>query len=37
MVEVLDIETQFDNQFTRQFGFPKERLRPRCWGCCRRT
>ena len=27
MVEVLDldIETQFDNQFTRQFGFPKER------------
>ena len=25
MVEVVDIETQFDNQFTRQFGFPKER------------
>ena len=25
MVQVLDIETQFDNTFTRQFGFPKER------------
>jgi PPOX class probable FMN-dependent enzyme len=25
MVQVTDIETQFDNQFTRQFGFPKER------------
>ncbi len=25
MVQVLDIETSFDNSFTRQFGFPKER------------
>ena len=25
MVEALDIETQFDNRFTRSFGFPKER------------
>ena len=25
MVQTLDVETTFDNQFTRQFGFPKER------------
>ena len=25
MVEALDIETKFDNRFTRSFGFPKER------------
>ncbi len=25
MVQVVDIETRFDNRFTRQFGFPKER------------
>ncbi len=25
MVQVLDIETKFENRFTREFGFPKER------------
>ena len=25
MVDVIDIETAFDNRFTREFGFPKER------------
>lgn len=25
MVEIVDIEREFDNRFTRQFGFPKER------------
>jgi PPOX class probable FMN-dependent enzyme len=25
MTEIVDIETVFDNSFTRQFGFPKER------------
>ena len=25
MLQALDAEAQFDNQFTRQFGFPKER------------
>ena len=25
MVNIVDIETRFDNRFTREFGFPKER------------
>ena len=25
MVQVVDIDTKFDNRFTREFGFPKER------------